>query len=110
WSERLPAGATPPRLDVEINGYFLATLPDPKGAGEVKGRVRLRIPREHMRGFNQLLVHVHYPEPDPCAAAAAQGGGGRTETPRVAIAGDSVLHGEGFSHFASLPDVSLFAY
>jgi cellulose synthase (UDP-forming) len=108
WTERLPPGAPAPRLDVEMNGYFLATLPKPRGSGEVAGRARLRIPREHMRGFNQLLVHVHYPEPDPCGVAA--GGSGRTEQPRVAIAGDSVLHVEGLSHFASLPDVSLFAY
>jgi len=108
WSERLPPGAVAPRLDAEMNGYFLATLPTPRGAGDSEGRVRLRIPREHMRGFNQLLVHVHYPEPDPCAAASE--GSGRGEQPRVAIAGDSVLHVEGLSHFASLPDVSLFAF
>jgi len=39
-------------------------------------RARLRIPREHMRGFNQLLVHVHYPEQDPCAPAVARGAPG----------------------------------
>jgi hypothetical protein len=58
WSERLPAGVEPPRLDVEVNGYFLATLPRPPGPGEHASRARLRIPREHMRGFNELLVHV----------------------------------------------------
>jgi hypothetical protein len=108
WSERLPAGAVAPRLDAEINGYFLATLPAPRSSGESEGRVRLRIPREHMRGFNQLLVHVHYPEPDPCASAAENSA--RGDQPRVTIAGDSVLHVEGLSHFASLPDVSLFAF
>ncbi len=108
WSERVPPGATPPRLDVELNGYFLATLPAPRGAGESTARVRLRIPREHMRGFNELLVHVSYPQGDPCAAAAADAP--REGGPRVAIAGDSRFHLEGLSHFASLPDVSLFAF
>ena len=108
WSEHVPRGAVPPRLDAEINGYFLATLPPPKRSGESTGRIRLRIPREHMRGFNQLLVHVHYPEPDPCGAAAE--GSSHGDQPRVAVAGDSVLHVEGLSHFASLPDVSLFAF
>jgi Bacterial cellulose synthase subunit len=102
WSERLPAGVAAPRLDVEMNGYFLATLPGPDGPGEATRRSRLRIPREHMRGFNELLVHVRYPD--------APGSSPAGEQPRVAIGGDSVLHLEGLSHFASLPDVALFAY
>jgi cellulose synthase (UDP-forming) len=106
YSERIPRGSAPPRLDVEMNGYFIATLPQAK-AGSVE-RVRLRIPREHMRGFNELLVHVHYADPDPCAAAGGFASG--TEPPRVEIAGDSVLHIEKLSHFANLPDVSLFAF
>lgn len=105
WSERIPQGTVPPRLDVEINGYFLATLPQ-RGVGT--HRVRLRIPREHMRGFNELLVHVHYPEPDPCGAAA--GPASRGPPPRVAIEGDSSLRLDGASHFANLPDVSKFAF
>jgi cellulose synthase (UDP-forming) len=105
YSERIPRGAVAPRLDAEINGYFLATLPRAE-AGKPR-RVRLRIPREHMRGFNQLLVHVHYPDPDPCAAAPTWSSG---EPPRVEIAGDSILHVEGLSHFANLPDVSAFAF
>lgn len=105
WSERVPKGSPRPRLDVEINGYFLATLPEASEAGR---RIRLRIPREHMRGFNLLSMFVHYPEPDPCAVAAD--GAPRGEPPRVAIAPDSVLHVEGFDHFARLPDVSLFAF
>src|SRR5207245_5010296 len=86
-------------------GYYLATLP--RTAPGKPGRVRLRIPREHMRGFNQLLVHVHYPDPDPCAAIPAWTSG---EPPRVEIVGDSVLHVEGLSHFSNLPDVSAFAF
>ena len=109
WTERIPAGAVAPRLDAEMNGYFLATLPAPRRSGESSGRARLRIPREHMRGFNELLVHVHYPEPDPCRAASADGPA-QPEQPRVALSGDSVLHVEGLSHFAALPDVSLFAF
>jgi len=105
YSERIPRGAIPPRLDVEINGYYLATLP--RAAPGKPERVRLRIPREHMRGFNQLLVHVHYPDPDPCAAIPVWTSG---EPPRVEIAGDSVLHVEDLSHFANLPDVSAFAF
>jgi cellulose synthase (UDP-forming) len=108
WTEHLPAGATPPRLDVEMNGYFLATLPSPSSTGDTSGRVRLRIPREHMRAFNQMLVHVHYPEADPCAAPA--GGSGRSDSARVAIARDSVLHVERFGHFSSVNDVLLFAF
>lgn len=108
WTERLPQGAVPPRLDAEINGYFLATLPAGRPGGESRGRMRLRIPREHMRGFNELLVHVHYPDPDPCATAAAGAASG--DPPRVSLDGDSVLHVEHLPHFARLPDASLFAF
>ena len=100
WSERLPAGVPAPRLDVELNGYFLATLPAPPGPGEATRHVRLRVPREHMRGYNELRLYVSYPE-GPATSAAP---------PRVAITGDSVLHLEGLSHHAALPDVALFAY
>jgi hypothetical protein len=107
WTQQLPPGVPPPRLDVELNGHFLATLPRPEHPGKTARRVRLHVPREHLRGFDELLVHVKYPDADPCAAGA---GAPWREPPRVAIAGDSVLHLEGFGHFAALPDVSLFAY
>ncbi|MFL5410095.1 MAG: cellulose biosynthesis cyclic di-GMP-binding regulatory protein BcsB [Myxococcales bacterium] len=97
WRTR---GSPRPRLDVEMNGDFVATLPD-----KSEGRARLRIPREHLRGFNELLVHVHYPDPDPCGVASPQG-----DPPRVEIAPDSVLHVEGAQHFSMLPDLSLFAF
>jgi hypothetical protein len=57
-----------------------------------------------MRGFNQLLVHVTYPAV-PGGAAPDAGDGAR-----VAISGDSVVHLERLGHFATLPDVALFAY
>ena len=97
----LTRGSPRPRLDVEMNGDFVATLPD-----RDQGRARLRIPRDHLRGFNELLVHVHYPDPDPCAPVPqAQG-----DPPHVEIAPDSVLHLEGARHFSMLPDLSLFAF
>lgn len=102
WSERIPPGTVPPRLDVEMNGFYLATLPE-RGGGTHS--IRLRIPREHMRGFNELLMHVHYLETDPCGVAVA----GATP-PRVAIEGNSALLLGGASHFANLPDVSRFAF
>jgi Bacterial cellulose synthase subunit len=105
WSERIPTGAPAPRLDVELNGEFLATLPRATGPGEHARRARLRIPREHVRGFDELLVHVRYPEHDPCSA-----GRDAPDPPRVELAGDSVLHLEALSHFAPQPDVALFAY
>jgi hypothetical protein len=105
--EGIPPGVTPPRLDVELNGSFVATLPAPERAGETSRRVRLRIPREHLRGYNELLVHVRYPERDPCAAAAAAPAG---EPPWVQVTGDSVLHIDRLDHYAPQPDVALFAF
>jgi cellulose synthase (UDP-forming) len=109
WSQHQPGGAPAPRLDVELNGYFLATLPRLAGEGDHQGEVRLRIPREHLRGFNELLVHVKFPDVDPCAAApAAPASGPPLDAPRVAIAPGSTLHLEAFGHYAMLPDVRLF--
>lgn len=105
WSERLPPGVPPPRLDVELNGYFLTTLPRAPGPGERARWARIRIPREHMRGFNELLVHVTYPEPPSAGAPRGPGDGAR-----VAISGDSIVHLERLGHYATLPDVALFAY
>src|SRR5207245_5403170 len=56
YVERIPRGAIPPRLDVEINGYYLATVP--RTAPGKPGRVRLRIPRGPMCGVEQMLVDV----------------------------------------------------
>ncbi len=100
WSQRLPRGVAPPRLDVELNGSFLTTLARPLGPGDHTGRVELRIPRQRLRGFNELLVHVQYPD-----AARALGAG---DEARVAISGSSALHLERLGHFLPLPDVATF--
>ena len=105
WSERLPAGVAAPRLDVELNGHFLATLPPPSGPDEATRWVRLRMPRENIRGYNELLVHVSYPD-----ASGSRAGSRTAASARVAVSGDSVLHLEGLGHFATLPDVALFAF
>jgi len=73
----------------------------------------------HTRGEQRLAEHVVdlvgagvteilALEPDPCAAAVS--GPGRSDSPRVAIAPDSVLHVERFGHFSSVNDVLLFAF
>jgi cellulose synthase (UDP-forming) len=53
-----------------------------------------------MRGFNELLVHVRYPE----------GVTATPEPPRVAVEGSSRFHLSDLSHFATQPDVALFAF
>ncbi len=105
WSERLPAGVAAPRLDVELNGYFLTTLPPPAGPGEITRKLRVWIPREHFRGFNELLLHVKYPDASGHGGPTGVGAGAR-----VAISGDSALHLEGIGQFATLPDMGMFAY
>ncbi len=105
WSQRLPAGVAAPRLDVELNGYFLTTLPPPPGPGESARELRLWIPREHLRGFNELLLHVKYPDAPGRGGPAGAGAGAR-----VAISGGSALHLEGIGQFATLPDTGMFAY
>jgi len=65
----------------------------------------LRIPREHIRGFNELLLHVKYPDGSGRGGPPGAGAGAR-----VAISGDSVLHLEAIGQFATLPDMGMFAY
>jgi cellulose synthase (UDP-forming) len=91
-----------PRLDVAINGKHLQTLP-PIPPGDKVGRVHIQIPRELLRGFNDLRLHVRYPDLESrCRDPNAAG--------RVAISPDSALRTEELRHFARLPDVSLFIY
>ncbi len=102
YSEPNSAPLSPPRIEVEFNGHHLATLES--GAlrrARASGLLRLPIPSQHFRGFNELLVHVSRPDRDGCQD--------RTTPPaRVAIA--PVVHLEGFGNFASLPDASLFVH
>lgn len=105
WSARLAGDAQLQEIDVELNGELLSRLPRPSvedGVGT--GRVRLRVPRVRLRGFNELAFHVRAPDsasacPDAHAAPA-----------QIRISPDSVLHVEKGGLHALLPDLSTFLY
>jgi len=102
WFQTVPAGPAP-RLDVELNGLFVATLPPLEvGVGEVAHRKRLFLRRDHLRGFNELKVHVR--------GLGARPADDRVPESYVGISPDSVLHLEGARHYAELPDVGLFVH
>jgi hypothetical protein len=105
YSEQLAPGVQPPRLDLDFNGVYLATLPtiDP-AKGDRDGRAKLRVRAEQIRGFNEFNLHVHYPRQD------GECDNGPANESRVSIAPDSSLHIEGFGHFAEMPDVATFVH
>ena len=104
FSEQLARGVNPPRVNVELNGHFVATLPAPKvRAGGAWGRVRLPLNRDHLAGYNELAIHLDY-GPQACAGATLG-------TTRFSVDSDSSgLRLRGHTHFASLPDLSLFVH
>ncbi len=105
WTERLPGGAAPPEVDVELNGEFLARLPRPSVADEVgSGSVRLPVPRARLRGFDELVFRVR---PAGSAGGCPELAGRPAE---VRISPDSTLHVEGGARHAVLPDLSTFLY
>jgi cellulose synthase operon protein B len=106
YAERLPRGVAPPRLDVHLNGEYLATLPALSGAAagrdEAVGRARIAVPAERIRGFDVLALHVRYPLAHGCASP--------DDEPSVRVVPDSALHVERYGHYASLPDLSRVLY
>jgi hypothetical protein len=105
FSAQRARGIEPPRVSVELNGHYVATLPAPDGHPTgAWGRVRLPVNRDHLAGFNELVIHLDYGA-QACAGTPTAG------TTRFAIDGDSSgLRLRGHTHFASLPDLSLFVH
>jgi cellulose synthase (UDP-forming) len=107
YAQRVPPGAPRPRLDVDLNGEFLATLPmlpaAPTPREEVVGRTSIPIPAGRLRGYNVLGLHASYAwDRAGCAAPSDEA--------TARITPDSTLHLERYGHFASLPDLSRLLY
>jgi Bacterial cellulose synthase subunit len=106
YAQRLPRGVPAPKLDVDLNGEYLATLPAlsaaAAGRDEAVGRASLAVPAERLRGFDVLALHVRYPLAPACASP--------DDEPTVRVAPDSALHIERYGHYASLPDLSRVLY
>lgn len=102
YAATLPQGVEPPRLDAEFNGNHVATLPALGGDGAARS-TRLHLHRDHLRGYNELLVHVTWPEGQACGVV----GGADAE---IRLLPDSVFHVEKLRHFARLPDVASFVH
>ncbi len=105
--EVVGVGEERPRLDLEFNGKFLATLPDvPPSA--TRARARIGIHSFRIRSFNHLALYVSFP--NRASACDADVGPNEAAGPpaRVAILPDSALHVEALPHFSLNPDVGLF--
>lgn len=86
-----------PRLDLSLNGTFVGRLPTDGKEGSRRKRIRLQ--RDHFRGYNEFLVHISYPE-GSCGAGE----------PVVVLEQETTLRLEKARNFAPLPDVKLLAY
>ncbi len=97
-----PSGLRSPRLDLLINGTYLATLPPPQGDQGYTARTRVMVRRELLRGYNELVVQVSY------AGAELQCGEAHRGIARVALLPDSTLGLAALEPGANSPDVRLF--
>lgn len=90
-------------IDVEFNGIHVTSLnvEDRSGTSE---ETRLWIPRETLRGFNELVFHVRHEGIDACLEDDGIGEG------EIVIEGSTQLDLADFRTFAALPNLELFAF
>ncbi len=102
YIQKIPAGYTPAKLDVEFNGIFLKTLPaytDSQPHTDV-----LFLPRDQLRGANRLQVHVSALQHEPLCNAESW------DRVVTTVTGNSVLELIGDQVTAPSPDVEAFVY
>ncbi len=102
YIQKIPAGYTPAKLDVEFNGLFLKTLPaytDSQPHTDV-----LYLPRDQLRGANRLQVHVSALQHEPLCNADSW------DLVVTTVTGNSVLELMGDRETAPSPDVEAFIY
>lgn len=101
--QRVPPGVEVPRLEIEVNGQFVGTLPPPRSPdGELETRM-LELRRDHLFGYNELRFFID-------AAGAEEACDVPSEAAQVQthIAGSSVLELGTLPHFAPMPNLALF--
>ncbi|WP_373048360.1 cellulose biosynthesis cyclic di-GMP-binding regulatory protein BcsB [Vulgatibacter sp.] len=105
WTGTVPLGVEAPRLDVELNGQYVATLAplDPGNPGAM--RQRIRVHRDTLRGYNELFVHVTWPE-----EVGSCGNAGDGKDAEIRLLPDSTFRVDTLRHFARMPDVASFVH
>lgn len=105
FTQLLPVGYECPKIDVELNGDFLQTLPRLQGTGTAEPhRVLMRLPRSRLRGTNTLIFHIAAIAQDPLCTADSH------RFVQTRITGNSVFHLEGSNAVSVYPDMSAFIY
>jgi hypothetical protein len=110
YQANYPATGRPPRIAFDFNQTFIASLPVPTAGA--KQSARLRVPRELLRGYNEMRFHVSYRERDDDDTSAPLTCG--AETPPVdasfVLSGQSTIELANLRRFRELPDLDLFLY
>ncbi|MFT7621725.1 MAG: hypothetical protein ACI9WU_000890, partial [Myxococcota bacterium] len=104
FSIEVPAGMEPPAIKVEVNGHYITELRTPDAEnGQITGQQQLIIPRDYIKGYNEVRFHVDVSDNEQQCAPTG------TEM-RTRIAATSALHLEGFPHFAVQPNLQMFVH
>lgn len=105
YLQRIPAGYSPAKLDVEFNGIYMMTLPPGDGGLNPLPRTqRLQLPRKMLRGVNRLQFHVSALQHPPLCNSDSM------RLIETTVSGDSTLRLVGERGVVRLPDVEAFIY
>lgn len=102
WSQRRAAGTRAPLITVELDGHFVAKLPEAPASG-ARAEAELRIPQALLRGRNVLGFHVEPPDGARCTK-------GPREDVETVIAGSSTLRFDEAPRAHPLPDLAAFVH
>lgn len=106
YAQEAPQPGLFPELDVEFNGHFLKTLRPYDTENTVSlQRARLELHRSHLRGYNELAIHVNYRKQSEALCDPKV-----SELLRTVITPASSIHLEDLPTFAPLPNMFLFVH
>ncbi len=94
-----------PRVDVELNGRYVDTLPRPELRDGISMQTaELELHRSWLRGFNRLRFYLSWPDAEAICDREPE----FADTIVTTIGPSSALHFEDVPHFSQQPDIATF--